>query len=120
MINSELPVVATEAITEKPPIEGNSKLNDSDQSGSSITFGNVSQGSFIRDTQDDNDSPFIPLHTALKNVFKASNHAIFILDGYTVSIIYHPKSGFYVFDSHARNSLGMPDAIFVLDGARAT
>ena len=26
-----------------------------------------------------------------------------------VSIIYHPKSGFYVFDSHARNSFGMPD-----------
>ena len=60
VINSELPVVATEAITGKPPTETNSKLNDSDQSGSSITFGNISQGSFIRDTEDDNDLPFIP------------------------------------------------------------
>ena len=48
--------------------------------GSSITFGNISQGSFNNDTQNDNDSPFIPLHTALENIFRVKYHAIFIAD----------------------------------------
>ena len=109
VINSELPIVATKAIPEKPQTETNSKLYESNLPGSSITFGNISQGSFNHDTQNDNDSPFIPLHTALENVFTDNNYAIFILDGYMVSIIHNPNSGFYVFDSHARNSFGMPD-----------
>ena len=100
IINSALPIVATKAITEKLLTEANSKLNESDESGSYITFRNISLGSFISDTQDDNHSPFIPLQTALKNVFKVNKHAIFIFYGYMVSIIYNPSSGFYVFDSH--------------------
>ena len=44
------------------------------------------------------------MHTALENVFTNNNNAIFM-----VSIIHNANSGFYVFDSHARNSFGMPD-----------
>ena len=105
VINSELPIVATKATTAKPPTETNSKLNESNGSWSSISFVNVFKGSFfIINAQDNNDSPFIPLHTALENVFTNNNNAIFM-----ISIIHNANSGFYVFDSHARNSFGMPD-----------
>ena len=92
MINTGLPIVSTKATTVcKPPTETNSKLNESNGSRSSITFGNVSQGSFfISNAQDNNDSPFIPLHTALENVFTNNNNAIFM-----VSIIHNANSEFY-------------------------
>ncbi len=52
---------------------------------------------------------FLCLHEALQNVFAENNNAIFILDGYMISIILNPDSTFCLFDSHARNYLGMPD-----------
>ena len=109
VMNSELPIVATKATVARPKIDIHSKLNEFDDSGSSVIFGDIFQGSFFCNTQNDNDSPFIPLHTSLQNVFTNDNSAIFILEGYMISIIHSPNSGFYVFDSHARNPLGMPD-----------
>ena len=122
VINNDLPIVSTNAICESPivavkltPIEStceenNSKFHsESHLSGSSIMFGHIYQGSFFGDTQDFTDSPFCSLPTALENVFTDKTNALFILDGYMVSIMYDPVFGYYLFDSHAKNSLGMPD-----------
>ena len=104
---SKLPTVAIKATAEKPIEANKEKLHiGSNQLPSCIFFGNIYQGCFVADSCESGDWPFVSLHTALENVFTDSNNAIFILEGFMVSIIFNPDSGFYVFDSHARNSFG--------------
>ena len=44
----------------------------------------------------------------LINAFSDSANAMIVLDGYITAVIKDSES-FYLFDSHARNSRGMPD-----------
>ena len=54
------------------------------------------------------DGPFCSLKQVLINAFSDSSNAMLVLDGYVMAVI--QKSDFlYLFDSHARNSLGIPD-----------
>ena len=54
------------------------------------------------------DGPFFSLKQVLINAFSDSSNAMLVLDGYVMAVI--QKSDFlYLFDSHARNSLGIPD-----------
>ena len=54
------------------------------------------------------DGPFCSLKQVLINAFSDSTNAMLVLDGYVMAVI--QKSDFlYLFDSHARNSLGIPD-----------
>ena len=54
------------------------------------------------------DGPFCSLKQVLINAFSDSSNAMLVLDGYVMAAI--KKSDFmYLFDSHARNSLGIPD-----------
>ena len=54
------------------------------------------------------DGPFCSLKQVLINVFSDSSNAMLVLYGYVMAVI--QKSDFlYLFDSHARNSLGIPD-----------
>ena len=64
VMNSELPIVATKATVARPKIDIHSKLNEFDDSGSSVIFGDIFQGSFFCNTQNDNDSPhsFLCIH----------------------------------------------------------
>ena len=55
------------------------------------------------------DGLFCSLKQVLINAFSDSSNAMLVLDGYMMAVI--KKSDFlYLFDSHARNSLGIPDA----------
>ena len=104
---SKLPIVAIKA-TSYIPIEANKeKLHiGSSHLQSCIVFRNICQGCFVADSCEGGDWPFTSSHTALENDFTDSN-AIVILEGFMVSIIFNPDSGYYVFDSHARNSSGV-------------
>ena len=54
------------------------------------------------------DRPFCSLKQVLINSYLDSSNAMLVLDGYVMTVI--KKSDFlYLFDSHARNSLGIPD-----------
>ena len=51
------------------------------------------------------DGPFCSLKQVLINTFSDSSNAMLVLDGYC----YQKIRFLYLFDSHARNSLGIPD-----------
>ena len=54
------------------------------------------------------DGLFCSLKQVLMNAFSDSSNAMLVFDGYAMAVI--KKSDFlYLFDSHARNSLGIPD-----------
>jgi hypothetical protein len=63
-----------------------------------ITYGKELQGLVITDQEI--EFPYYDIHTALLNIFFNDSHAILILEGY---------NEFFLFDSHARDSSGMPD-----------
>ena len=54
------------------------------------------------------DGPFCSLKQVLINAFSDSSNAMLVLDGYVMAVI-QKSNCFYLFDSHARNSLGIPD-----------
>ena len=54
------------------------------------------------------EGPFCSLKQVLINAFSDSVNAMIVLDGYIMAVIKDSES-FYLFDSHARNSRGMPD-----------
>ena len=82
--------------------------NRNKKSVHSIDFGSVSQGSFFHQFISNLESPFINLEFAFQHLFRIYNSALFILEGYMISIMKN-SNAFYVFDSHARNPSGMPD-----------
>jgi hypothetical protein len=71
-----------------------------------IHYGKELQGLIIADQEI--ESHYYDIHTALLNTFLNDNHAILILEGYMVAII-KQTDFFYLFDSHARDMSGMPD-----------
>eukprot|EP00794_Sanderia_malayensis_P013244 gene13244-14604_t len=54
--------------------------------------------------------PFWSLHDALVEASNVSSSLIMIISGYMTAIICGENSMFYMFDSHARNNSGLPDA----------
>ena len=60
-------------------------------------------------TEREIDGPYVDIGTALMGSFAIDKYALLVLDGYVMGIIHDIDTGFYVFDSHSRNSVGMPD-----------
>jgi hypothetical protein len=71
-----------------------------------ITDGKELQGLVITDQEI--EFPYYDIHTALLNIFLNDSHAILILEGYMMALI-KQMNEFFLFDSHARDSSGMPD-----------
>ena len=71
-----------------------------------INYGKELQGLVI--TNREIESHYYDIHTALLNVFSNYSCTIFILEGYMMALI-KQTDFFYLFDSHARDSSGMPD-----------
>ena len=55
------------------------------------------------------EEPYFDLHVALMNSFAIEKYALLILQGYVMAVIRDIDTGYYVFDSHSRNFVGMPD-----------
>ena len=51
---------------------------------------------------------YYDIHTVLLNTFLNYSYAILVLEGYMMALI-KQTDFFYLFDSHARDSSGMPD-----------
>jgi hypothetical protein len=71
-----------------------------------INYGNELQGLVI--TNREIESHYYDIHTALLNVFSNYSCTILILEGYMMALM-KQTDFFYLFDSHARDSSGMPD-----------
>ena len=71
-----------------------------------INYGKELQGLVI--TNREIESHYYDIHTALLNVFSNYSCTILILEGYMMALI-KQTDFFYLFDSHARDSSGMPD-----------
>ena len=71
-----------------------------------INYGKELQGLVI--TNREIPSHYYDIHTALLNVFSNYSCTILILEGYMMALIKQTDI-FYLFDSHARDSSGMPD-----------
>ena len=72
----------------------------------SINYGAEFQGLVI--TYQEIEHHYYDIHTALLNAFLNDNYAILILQGYMMALVKQTDK-FYLFDSHARDSCGMPD-----------
>ena len=71
-----------------------------------INYGKELQGHVISDQEI--ESHYYDIHTALVNTFLNDSYAILILEGYMIALIKQTEY-FYLFDSHARDLHGMPD-----------
>ena len=71
-----------------------------------ITYRKELQGLLI--SYQEIESHYYHIRTALFNTFLNDSYAILILGGYMMALIKQMDS-FYLFDSHARVSTGMPD-----------
>ena len=71
-----------------------------------INYGKELQGLSI--TRQEVESHYYDIHTALLNVFSNYSYTILILEGYMMALM-KQADFFYLFDSHARDSNGMPD-----------
>ena len=71
-----------------------------------INYGKELQGLII--TRQEVESHYYDIHTALLNVFSNYSYTILILEGYMMALM-KQADFFYLFDSHARDSNGMPD-----------
>ena len=71
-----------------------------------INYGKELQGLII--TRQEVESHYYDIHTALLNVFSNYSYTILILEGYMMALM-KEADFFYLFDSHARDSNGMPD-----------
>jgi hypothetical protein len=69
------------------------------------SYGKEFQGLVITDQKI--ESHYCDIHTALLRTILNCSHAILILEGYMMALIKQMDS-FYMFDSHARDSSGMP------------
>ena len=118
--NSDLPIVVepieAQTIIYPPivvePIEAQtiiSYLPVKEENGSQIwliNYGKELQGHVISDQEI--ESHYYDIHTALVNTFLNDSYAILILEGYMIALIKQTEY-FYLFDSHARDLHGMPD-----------
>ncbi len=71
-----------------------------------INYGAEFQGLVLTDR--DIECHYYDIHTALLNTFINDSYAILILEGYMMALV-KQTDNFYLFDSHARDSCGMPD-----------
>ena len=71
-----------------------------------INYGREFQGRVISDQEI--ESRYYNIYTALVNTFLNDSYAILILEGYMMALIKQTEY-FYLFDSHARDLHGMPD-----------
>ena len=71
-----------------------------------INYGKELQGLVI--TNREIESHYYDIHTALLSVFSNYSYTILILEGYMMALM-KQADFFYLFDSHARDSSGMPD-----------
>ena len=71
-----------------------------------MNYGKEFQGLII--TRQEVESHYYDIHTALLNVFSNYSYTILILEGYMMALMKQAHF-FYLFDSHARDSNGMPD-----------
>jgi hypothetical protein len=106
---SDLPVVVAQNTSDLPVVvaENTSVEPQEDQNENQlwvINYGKELQGLVITDQEI--DSHYYDIHTALLNTFLIDNYAILILQGYMLAIIKQTDS-FYLFDSHARDYSGM-------------
>ena len=104
---SEVPMMLTQ-LNDKVPVNINVQP-DQDLSESqiwTIHYAKELQGLVIGDQEI--ESHYYNIHTALLNTFLNFNHAILILECYMIAII-KQTDFFYLFDSHARDVSGMPN-----------
>lgn len=95
-MNNSNPLCAVE------PRETQSKVN--------ITYGKYYQGEIGFEHEISASVLYLPLHSALMNTFTSNNYAVMVLKGYLVALLQGLDSALYVFDSHSRNSVVMPDS----------
>ena len=107
--NIGLPVVVAPPETETNdnlPIDVEADQAENEKEMWVINYGKDLQGLVISDQEI--ESHYYDIHTALLNTFLNNSYAILILEGYMMAIIKQVDT-FYSFDSHARDSSGMPD-----------
>ncbi len=99
------PIEAQSVIKTKNTIDMSDEAENENQI-CSINYGAEFQGLVITDREIERH--YCDIHTALLNAFLNDNYAILILEGYMMALV-KQTDNFYLFDSHARNSCGMPD-----------
>ena len=108
-INSDLPIVVESIEAQNSidlPIVLEEQIRKNENQIWFITYGKELQGLVITDQEI--EFPYYDIHTALLNIFLNDSHAILILEGYMMALI-KQMNDFFLFDSHARDSSGMPD-----------
>ena len=106
---TDLPIVARGNTDLSIGVEHNSAVPNEENSKNQIWFinyGKELQGLVI--TNREIESHYYDIHTALLNVFSNYSCTILILEGYMMALM-KQADFFYLFDSHARDSSGMPD-----------
>ncbi len=99
------PIEAQSVIKTKNTIDMSDEAENENQI-CSINYGAEFQGLVITDREI--ECHYYDIHTALLNAFLNDNYAILILEGYMMALV-KQADNFYLFDSHARDSCGMPD-----------
>ena len=105
----DLPIVAKSNTDLSTGVEHNSVVPNEAKNENQIWFinyGKELQGLVI--TNREIESHYYDIHTALLNVFSNYSYTILILEGCMMALI-KQTDFFYLFDSHARDSSGMPD-----------
>ncbi len=108
-INSDRPIVVEPIQAQNNidlPIVLEEQIGKNEKQIWFVTYGKQLQGLVITDWEI--EFPYYDIHTALLNIFLNDSHAILILEGYMMAIV-KQMNDFFLFDSHARNSIGMPD-----------
>ncbi len=96
--------IETQTITDLPIVVEPIEAENNNQIWS-INYGKELQGLVMTDQEI--ESHYCDIHTALSTTILNGSHAILILEGYMMALIKQMDS-FYLFDSHARDSCGMP------------
>ena len=105
---TDLPIVARGNTDLSIGVEHNSAVPNEENNKNQIWFinyGKELQGLVI--TNREIESHYYDIHTALLNVFSNYSCTILILEGYMMALM-KQADFFYLFDSHARDSTGMP------------
>jgi hypothetical protein len=106
---SKVPIVAKSNTDLSIEVEHHSVVSNEANNESQmwfINYGRELQGLII--TRQDVGSHYYDIHTALLNVFSSYSYTILILECYMMALM-KQSDFFYLFDSHARDSNGMPD-----------
>ncbi len=106
---SDLPVVVTQNTSDLPVVVAqNTSVEPQEYQNENqlwvINYGKELEGLVITDQEI--DSHYYDIHTALLNTFLIDNYAILIFQGYMLAIMKQTDS-FYLFDSHARDYSGI-------------